>query len=60
MRRYKLKIKTFYAMDNRKLDEKVNSFLDNSNIQVVDVKFNHVIFYFSVLILYKEDESIKP
>lgn len=50
-----MKIKTFYDLDNKKLDEKVNAFLDNSNIEMVDIKFRTGIFFFAVMVLFKEN-----
>ena len=50
-----MKIKTFYAMDNKKLDKKVNDFLNSSRIEVIDFKFSHNIFYFSVMVIFNEN-----
>ncbi|MFA1819857.1 hypothetical protein ACDX78_06625 [Virgibacillus oceani] len=48
-----MKIKTFYALDNSKLDKKVNEFL-NSGVEVVDIKFSNPLFYFSAMVLFDE------
>lgn len=49
-----MKIKTFYAMGSRKLDEQVNRFLERGDIEVVDVRYGASVFYFSVLVLYRD------
>lgn len=48
-----MKIKTFYALDNNRLDKKVNEFL-NDNIEIVDIKFSNPLFYFSAMVMFNE------
>lgn len=49
-----MRIKTLWSMDNKKLDRKVNAFLDQSDIRVVDLKYDISMFSFSVMIMYEE------
>lgn len=49
-----MKIKTFYGMDNDKLDNKVNDFLEKEDVEVLDIKLCNPLFYFTVMIMYKE------
>jgi hypothetical protein len=52
-----MKIKTFTVMTNsKKLDEKVNEFLD-SDIDLVDIKFSSSANGLAVLIMYNESDN---
>jgi hypothetical protein len=52
-----MKIKTFTVMTNsKKLDEKVNEFLD-SDIELVDIKFSNSANGLAVLIMYNENNE---
>ncbi|MDX8345823.1 hypothetical protein [Rossellomorea sp. YZS02] len=54
-----MKIKTFTVMSSsKKLDEKVNEFLD-SNIELVDIKFSSSANGLAVLIMYNERDEHK-
>lgn len=48
-----MKVKLFYAMTEKGLEEKANGFLADPSIEVIDIKFSATIFYFSLLIIYK-------
>ncbi len=50
-----VKVKTFYSASTTTLDNKINSFLENNQIKVVDIKFNGSLFYVYAMVLYKED-----
>ncbi|MGM8363930.1 hypothetical protein ACLIBG_00480 [Virgibacillus sp. W0181] len=49
-----MKIKTFYGFSEKGLDKKVNEFLNDYSIEVVDIKFSTPIFFFSAMVMYKE------
>ncbi|MCR8848393.1 hypothetical protein NQ095_08270 [Rossellomorea sp. SC111] len=52
-----MKIKTFTVMSSsKKLDEKVNEFLD-SDIELVDIKFSNSANGLAVLIMYNENNE---
>jgi hypothetical protein len=54
-----MKIKTFTVMtSSKKLDEKVNEFLD-SDIELVDIKFSNSANGLAVLIMYNENNEPK-
>ncbi|GAB2753866.1 hypothetical protein GCM10027174_31530 [Salinifilum aidingensis] len=48
-----MKIKTFYSSNPEKLDRRVNEFLDDPAIEVVDVQLSSNVFTAWVLIQYK-------
>ncbi|MFP4078394.1 MAG: hypothetical protein ACLFUQ_04560 [Candidatus Izemoplasmataceae bacterium] len=48
-----MKVKLFYAMSESKLEEKANDFLEDTSIEVVDIRYSATVFHFSLLILYK-------
>lgn len=50
-----LRIKTFYGWSEKDLDRKVNEFLSENTIEVVDIKFSTPIFVYSALVMYKSD-----
>lgn len=58
----KVKVKLFDCEDESDLEEDINSFINNSNIEVVDIKYQvgvsvfseEQIFCFSALIMYIE------
>jgi hypothetical protein len=53
-----MKIKTFTVMtSSKKLDEKVNEFLD-SDIELVDIKFSSSANGLAVLIMYNEKNDL--
>jgi hypothetical protein len=49
-----LKVKTFYGWSEKGMDKKVNEFLSDTSIDIVDIKFSSTIFYFSAMVIYKE------
>jgi len=49
-----MKTKIYYAFSEKKLEEQVNDFLQRVDVELVDLKFSATVFYFSVLILYRE------
>jgi hypothetical protein len=49
-----MKITTFYAMSTDKLDRQVNAFLDQVDVEVVDVQFAASAFYFAVMVRYQD------
>lgn len=51
-----MKVKTFTAWSDNRLDMKINAFLDNNSIEVIEVKFVSPIFYYTAMVLYKEKE----
>ncbi len=49
-----MKTKTFRSMFNHALDNKINAFIQQHHIEVVDIKFSVSIFDIGAMILYKE------
>ncbi|MFJ7637716.1 sporulation protein Cse60 [Peribacillus sp. NPDC097206] len=51
-----MKIKTFYGWTEKGMDKKVNEFLAAvPSINVVDIKFGSPVFFFSAMVIYKEE-----
>ena len=51
----KMKVKLVTAMSESTLEKKVNAFIANPEIEVVELQFQAHIFGFGVLILYKQN-----
>lgn len=49
-----MRVKTLWSMDNNRLDRKVNEFLAQPGIRVVDLLFDATLFSYSVMIMYEE------
>ncbi|MFC0562245.1 sporulation protein Cse60 [Halalkalibacter alkalisediminis] len=49
-----MKVKTFYGWSEKGMDKKVNEFLKDTSIEIVDIKFSSPIFFFSAMVIYKE------
>ncbi|MGD6802351.1 hypothetical protein ACQCVK_10270 [Rossellomorea vietnamensis] len=52
-----MKVKTITGWTEESLDNKVNEFLADPAIEVVELKFSSTIFSYSVMILYKNKTS---
>jgi thiamine pyrophosphate-dependent acetolactate synthase large subunit-like protein len=52
-----MKIKTIKAMSPASLDEKVNKFLENNAIVVIDVEFQATLFEIYVMIRYESSKA---
>jgi hypothetical protein len=48
-----MKIKIFQAMTERTVEKKVNDFISQTGIEVAEWHYSATIFYFSVMIVYK-------
>ena len=48
-----MKVKTFVGWSENNLDQKVNGFLEDSTLEIVDIKFAIHFFFFSAMVLYK-------
>lgn len=51
-----MKVKTFASYTESDLDEKVNKFLSNPSIEVIDIKYT-AFSYLSTMIIYKEKDE---
>ncbi|WP_155767488.1 sporulation protein Cse60 [Sporosarcina ureilytica] len=49
-----MKVKTFQSWSESKMDKKVNDFLSNHSIEIIDIKYASPIFFFSAMVIYKE------
>ncbi|WP_192894730.1 hypothetical protein [Neobacillus notoginsengisoli] len=49
-----MKAKTIIGYTEKGFDKKVNDFLSDASLEIIDVKFSSPVFFFAVLILYKE------
>ncbi|KKB35475.1 hypothetical protein [Bacillus thermotolerans] len=48
-----MKAKTIVGWTEKTFDKKLNAFLSNTSLEIIDVKFSSPIFFYSALILYK-------
>jgi hypothetical protein len=53
----KMKVKTITGWTEESLDNKVNEFLNDPAIEVVELNFSSTIFSYSVMVLYKNKTS---
>ncbi|MCR8847887.1 hypothetical protein NQ095_05670 [Rossellomorea sp. SC111] len=51
-----MKISMFRSMTETGLNRKVNQFLEDSNVEVINIKFSMTIFDCGALVMYKEKE----
>lgn len=49
-----MKTKTFAQWSEKKLDKKINDFIIQGNIEVLDIKFSAAFGYVSEMIIYKD------
>lgn len=49
-----MKIKTFRSLTYIGIENKVNEFLKDTSIEIINVKFSTTIFDYGVMVLYKE------
>jgi hypothetical protein len=52
--RFILKAKTIVAYSDSGFDKKLNAFLADPAIEIIDVKFTSPIFAYTALVLYKD------
>ncbi|MFS0612869.1 hypothetical protein [Lederbergia ruris] len=52
-----MQIKTFRSLSMPSLDQRVNEFIKNPSIEIVDIQFKMPIFDCGAMILYKEKEA---
>ncbi|MEE1132949.1 MAG: hypothetical protein UHX00_15130 [Caryophanon sp.] len=48
-----MKAKTIMAYSERGFDKKMNEFLTNTSIEVIEIQYSATLFGFTALILYK-------
>lgn len=48
-----MKIETFSAFTEKGLSAKVNEFLENNTVEVIDIKFSTSISYLGAMVIYK-------
>lgn len=51
-----MKVKTFASYTESSLDKKVNEFLSNPSIEVIDIKYS-AFSYLSTMIIYREKDE---
>lgn len=49
-----MKVKIFTSISEKSLENKVNDFIQNNNIEVKDIQYSSSVFYVSVCIVYME------
>ena len=49
-----MKIKIIQSMFEKKVEEKVNEFINSPGIKVKEIQYKATIFYFSVMIVYED------
>lgn len=48
-----MKIKIFQSISENTVEKKVNKFIEENDIEVIEMQFRATIFYFAVMITYK-------
>ncbi|MGM8215395.1 sporulation protein Cse60 [Bacillaceae bacterium W0354] len=48
-----MKVKTFSAATEKTLDKRINQFLNDPSLELIDIKFSYSIFTFSAMVIYK-------
>lgn len=48
-----MQVKAFTAMSEHSLSKKMNQFLNEVSVEVIDIKFSSTMFFLSGLIIYK-------
>lgn len=56
---FRLRVKTFYGWSEKSMDRKLNEFLEDSALEIIDIKFATPIFFFSAMVMYKTNVSSK-
>ncbi|WP_142828887.1 sporulation protein Cse60 [Planococcus soli] len=54
-----MRVKTFYGYSEKSIDRKINEFLEDTTLEIIDIKFTAPIFYFSAMVIYKPTVSTK-
>lgn len=54
-----MRVKTFYGYSEKSIDRKINEFLEDAALEIIDIKFSAPIFYFSAMVVYKPTVSTK-
>jgi len=49
-----MRVKTFYGLSEKKMDQRINDFISDNYIEVVDIKFSTAMYFFSAMVIYKE------
>ncbi len=49
-----MKVKTFQAWSEKRMDMEINEFLSDPSIEIVDITYSSPIFFFSAMVIYKE------
>jgi hypothetical protein len=49
-----MKVKLLYAYSIFKLEKRVNEFISNKKIKVLELQYSTSIFYLSVMVVYEE------
>lgn len=48
-----MKAKTIYGWSEKDFDSKLNMFLSDTSIEIIEVQFSSTIFHYAALVLYK-------
>lgn len=48
-----VKVKTFYGWSEKSMDRKINEFLEDTDLEIVDIKFATPVFVYSAMVIYK-------
>lgn len=56
---FRMRVKTFYGWSEKSMDRKINEFLGDAAVEMVDIKFATPIFFFSAMVMYKTADSSK-
>ena len=54
-----MRVKTFYGWSEKSMERKLNEFLEDSPLEIIDIKFATPIFFFSATVMYKTIVSSK-
>lgn len=53
----KMRVKTIYGWTETKMDERINEFINDASIEVIEIQYASPIFFFSALITYREKKG---
>lgn len=54
-----LKVQIFTGFTETGLSRKINKFIDNNSVEVVDIKFSTSFFYMGAIVIYRKMKSVQ-
>jgi hypothetical protein len=53
-----MRVKTIYGWTEARMDEKINEFINDASIEVIEIQYASPIFFFSAMITYREKKGL--